>query len=124
MQLAIDSEFFTAHLPILVRCITKGAIEAVCTLLRHWQLGVSELPIIVRDDAVALKGFHKMGDGRIFLKNLGASVFNDDLSKESNFGQIHLTGQYLLQRFFMASNDQVLKDLLFVGIRHWLKILK
>jgi hypothetical protein len=42
----------------------------------------------------ALKGFHKMGDGRIFSKNLRAPLFNDDLSNEPNFGRIHLAGQY------------------------------
>jgi hypothetical protein len=31
---------FSAHLPILVRCKTKGAIRAVCDLLGNWQLGV------------------------------------------------------------------------------------
>ncbi len=36
-----------------------------------------------------------MGDGRIFLKNLRASLFNDNLSNEPNFGQIHLAGVYL-----------------------------
>jgi hypothetical protein len=36
-----------------------------------------------------------MGGGRIFLKTFGASLFNDDLSNEPNFGQIHLIGKYL-----------------------------
>jgi hypothetical protein len=40
-------------------------------------------------------GYHNMGDGRIFLKNLRASLFNDDLSNEPNVGRIHLAGQYL-----------------------------
>jgi hypothetical protein len=31
--------FFIAHLPILVQCKTKGAVGAVCALLRNWQLG-------------------------------------------------------------------------------------
>ncbi len=31
-----------------------------------------------------------MGDGQICLKNHRASLFNDDLSNEPNFGQIHL----------------------------------
>jgi hypothetical protein len=31
-----------------------------------------------------------MGDGRIFPKNLLASLFNDDLSNEPNVGRIHL----------------------------------
>jgi hypothetical protein len=32
---------------------------------------------------------HGMVDGRIFLKNLRASLFNEDLSNEPNFGPIH-----------------------------------
>ncbi len=36
-----------------------------------------------------------MGGGQIFLKNRRASLFNDDLSNEPNFGRIHLAGQYL-----------------------------
>jgi len=30
--LGINSEFFIAHLPILVRCKTKGAAGAVCAI--------------------------------------------------------------------------------------------
>ncbi len=36
-----------------------------------------------------------MGDGSIFLKNHSASLFNEDLSNEPNFGRIHLAGQYV-----------------------------
>ncbi len=36
-----------------------------------------------------------MGGGRIFLKTYRASLFNEDLSNEPNFGWIHLAGQYL-----------------------------
>jgi hypothetical protein len=36
-----------------------------------------------------------MGSGRIFLKDLRAFLFNEDLSKKPNFGWIHLAGQYL-----------------------------
>jgi hypothetical protein len=73
-KLAIDTEFFfIAHLPNLVRCKTKGAVGALCTLPRNWQLDVT------------LKGSRKMGDGRICSKNLRAYIFNDDLSNESNF---------------------------------------
>jgi hypothetical protein len=43
-----------------------------------------------------------MGDRQSFLKGHHASLFNDDLSIESNFGQIHLTGQYLLTKFKSA----------------------
>jgi hypothetical protein len=35
-----------------------------------------------------------MGGGRIFLEAFLASLFNDDLSNEHNFGRIHLAGQY------------------------------
>jgi hypothetical protein len=37
-QLVVDTEFFSAHLPILVRCKTKGAVGTVFALLRNWQL--------------------------------------------------------------------------------------
>jgi hypothetical protein len=30
---------FSVHLPVLERCKTKGAVGAVCALLRKWQLG-------------------------------------------------------------------------------------
>ncbi len=36
-----------------------------------------------------------MGNGRIFLKTIRASLFNDNLSNGPNFGRIHLAGQYL-----------------------------
>jgi hypothetical protein len=34
-----------------------------------------------------------MGGRRIFLKTYRASLFNEDLSNEPNFGRIHLAGQ-------------------------------
>jgi hypothetical protein len=34
-----------------------------------------------------------MGDGQILSENLRASLFNDDLSNEPTFSQIHLGGQ-------------------------------
>jgi hypothetical protein len=46
-------------------------------------------------DTEYLKGFYRMGDGRIFYINLRASLVNDDLSNDPNFGQIHLVGQNL-----------------------------
>jgi hypothetical protein len=39
-----------------------------------------------------------MGEGPDFSKILRASLLNDDLSNEPNFGQIHLAGQYLSQQ--------------------------
>jgi hypothetical protein len=134
--------FFIAHLPILVRCKTKGAVRALCALLSNWQLSAL-LPISERDGAVTLKGSQRMGVGSagIFNQSMGARnrvrigwsyrparlhnleesfpwnqflgslkvkkfglrffqktsapLFNDDLSKEPNFGLIHLAGQYL-----------------------------
>ncbi len=73
---------------------TKGAVGAVFALLRNWQLGAL-FPITLRDSAVTLKGSYRMGDGRIFSKNLRASLFNDDLPNEPNFGLIHFVGQHL-----------------------------
>jgi hypothetical protein len=40
-------------------------------------------------------GCEVMGGGRIFLKTFRASLFNEGISNEPNFGQIHLAGQYL-----------------------------
>jgi hypothetical protein len=45
----------------------KAQLEAVCDLLRNWQLGAS-LQITVRDSAVTLKGSHRMGAGGISKK--------------------------------------------------------
>jgi hypothetical protein len=68
-QLAIDTKFFIVHLPIFVRCETKGAVRVVCALLRNWPLG-AYLPITVRYSAVNLKGSHRMRNGRIFPQKL------------------------------------------------------
>jgi hypothetical protein len=86
--------FFVAYFSILVRCKTKGAVGAVCALLRIWPLSAYR-PIVVLNGAESLKGFHAMGDGRIFLKNRRASSFYKDLLNEPNFGRIYLAGQYL-----------------------------
>jgi hypothetical protein len=85
--LPIDNFFFSSV------CKTKGAVGAVCALLRIWPLSAS-WPITVLDGAGSLKGFHTMGDGWIFLKNRRTS-FNKDLSMEPYFGRIHLVRQYL-----------------------------
>ncbi len=55
----------------------------------HFQSYVS---ITVRDGSGTLNSSHRMGEGLIFPKNLCASLFNDDLSNEPNFGRIHLAG--------------------------------
>ncbi len=36
-----------------------------------------------------------MGGRWVFVKTVSASLFKEDPSNEPNFGQIHLTGQYL-----------------------------
>ncbi len=41
------------------------------------------------------EGLSKDRGGRIFLKTFRASLFNEDLSNEPNYGRIHLAGQYL-----------------------------
>jgi hypothetical protein len=79
--------FFIAYLSILVRCKTKGAVGAVCALLRIWPSTGT-----VWDGAESLKSSHRMGDGRIFLINLRDTFFNEDLSNESNFGLIYFAG--------------------------------
>ncbi len=56
--------------------------------LHNWQLKN-------RRRSHALKGSHSMGDGRIFLKTSPEASFKKYLSKEPNFDQIHLAGQYL-----------------------------
>ncbi len=43
----------------------------------------------------AFKGSQRMGGGWTFLKTFHASLLNEDLSNEPNFGRIHLAGQYL-----------------------------
>ncbi len=56
----------------------------------------SELVIVnyeTRRRSDTLKGSQRMGDGRIFLKTFRATLFDDDLSNESDFGLIHLAGQ-------------------------------
>jgi hypothetical protein len=37
--LQLTQNFFIAHLPILVRCKTKGAVGVVCTLVPYWAIG-------------------------------------------------------------------------------------
>ena len=86
--------FFIARLQILVWCKTKGAVRALCALLRICPL-TAEWPITVRDGALELKGSQRMRGGRIFLKTFGAHLFSEDLSNEPNFGRVHLAGQYL-----------------------------
>jgi hypothetical protein len=48
-----------------------------------------------------------MGDGRIFLKTFGASLFNDNLSNDPNLGRTHLisAGPISLDRTFNADTD-------------------
>jgi hypothetical protein len=85
--LGIDNEFFHS---VFFNPWTKAQSEWCAPYCAFGQW-----PIIVLDGAESLRGFHSMGDERIFLKNRCASSFNKDLSNEPNFGRIHLAGQYL-----------------------------
>ncbi len=60
-------------------CALLRNLVRICPLCAQW-------PITVRDGAIDLKGSHSVGDGRIFLKSLGDTFFNKDLSNEPNFG--------------------------------------
>ncbi len=57
-------------------------------LLYNWQLKNKEVLLF-------FEGVLEDGGGRIFLKSFRASLFNEDLSNEPNFGRNHLVGQYL-----------------------------
>jgi hypothetical protein len=72
---------FSLCIPILVRCKTKGAVRAVCALLRIWPLS-AQWRITLWDGMESLKGSQRLGKEQIFLKNLSVSLFNDDLSNE------------------------------------------
>ncbi len=53
------------------------------------------------------KGLLEDGGTRIFLKTFRASLFNEDLSNEPNFGRIHLAGQYLSLGDIFTPNPQL-----------------
>ncbi len=59
-----------------------------------WEF-VSESPTAVRGGSESLKGSHRMGDGRIFQKIPAPLSFIKAFLNESNFGRVHLAGQYL-----------------------------
>ncbi len=65
----------------------------VSALLHNWQLDAL-LPVTV-GDGFNFKGLSLDGVRADFSENLHASLFNDDISNEPNFGRIHLAGQYL-----------------------------
>jgi hypothetical protein len=59
--------FFIVHLPILVRCKTKGAFRALCALLRNWQLGANCQLLYVMW-RLNFKGLSQYRGGGFFLK--------------------------------------------------------
>jgi hypothetical protein len=66
-----------------------------------------------------------MGDWTIFSGNLRGSLWNDDLSKEPYFSQIHLAGQNFSWSFcsVFGSKDVPLQDYWFfikMYIRHFI----
>jgi hypothetical protein len=93
-QVAIDTEF--AHSVFANPCITYNQRRSQSGVRITTQLTIRYFLVsYCTDGAVTLKGFQRNGDGQIFLKTLGASLFNDDLSNEPDFGRIHLAGQWL-----------------------------
>ena len=48
-----------------------------------------------KEAPVNFKGLSTDGERADFDKNLGASLFNKDLSNDTSFSPIHLDGQYL-----------------------------
>jgi hypothetical protein len=89
--------YFLASLLITVACKTRPHIELCALCMRHWQLG-SRLPTTVRGGAKSLnlKGSHRLHGRRTKLaENLRASPFNEVLSNDTTFNQIHLAGQYI-----------------------------
>ncbi len=106
------ANFFIAHLSILVRCKTKGAVGAVCTLLGIWPL-CAQLPITVWDGPESLQGSHRMGDGLIFLSLMKTyrmslisarsisldSTFNVDYAwKLSNYRTLNIFSFFLAKK--------------------------
>jgi hypothetical protein len=68
--------------------VANGAMNFVPTLTIRSRQQVYEV-------AGIFKGLSQGGIREEFSKNLRASLFNEDLSNEPNFGRIHLAGQYL-----------------------------
>jgi hypothetical protein len=86
--------FFTAHLPILVRCKIKGAVGAVCAFTAQLVFRYLITHYCTRWRC-NFKGPSQDGGRADISKNLCASLFNKYLSNEPNFGRIQLAGQYL-----------------------------
>jgi hypothetical protein len=64
-HLAIEKIFLKRICKSLYDVKPKGAVRAVCTLLRIWLLS-AQWAITIQDGALALKGSHTMGAGRFF----------------------------------------------------------
>jgi hypothetical protein len=87
VKAAMNPACCTAH--AFVKCAMVLAKRPQCRLFSTVKGGMN----ILRSNT--LKGSQRMGGGQIFLKTFRASLFNEDLSNEPNFGRIHLAGQYL-----------------------------
>jgi hypothetical protein len=77
------------------RCFLFSTVKGEINILRSYLNCSTIVNWKTRKHTNTLKGSQRMGFGRIFLKTFRASLFNEDLSNEPNFGRIHLAGHYL-----------------------------
>ncbi len=77
-----------------VHCSQYNYTTACWISFPCWQF-VPELPTAVQVGAETLKGSHRMGDGRIFLKTSAALSLIRAFQMSLILCRIHLTGQYL-----------------------------
>jgi hypothetical protein len=77
------------------QCLLFSTVKGGMNILRSYLNCSTIVNWKTRKRSNNLKGSPRMGGGRIFLKTSRASLFNEDLSNEPNFGWIHLAGQYL-----------------------------
>jgi hypothetical protein len=63
----------------------------VCKLRKNCLTVIDQCAMVLKTLQFLHFSVNGMGDGWIFR----ASLFNEDLSNEPNFGRIHLAGQYL-----------------------------
>jgi hypothetical protein len=75
----------------------KNSLKYLHTFESDTSMDNCQLPVLYEMARNLFKRLSQDEDRRIYLKTFRASLFNDDLSNEPNFGRISLdlTGQYL-----------------------------